>query len=47
MAALATAVPITTPAIPNGPYSAPDTPALMTSVTPASAVGVHGAWRLK
>ena len=28
-------------------YSAADTPALMSSVTPASAVGTHGRWSEK
>ncbi len=40
-------MPSTTPPIPIGPYSAPDTAALIASVTPASAVGVHGLWSEK
>ena len=47
IAAVATTVPSTTPPIPSGPYSAADTAMLISSVTPASAVGVHGLWRLK
>ena len=42
-----TTVPSTTPPIPSGSYSAADTATLTSSVTPASAVGVHGRWRLK
>ena len=38
---------MTTPAIPSGSYSAADTPALISSVTPASAVGTHGRWSEK
>ena len=43
IAAVDATVPSTMPPIPIGPYSAADTRALITSVMPASAVGVHGA----
>ena len=47
IAAVETTVPSTMPPMPIGPYSAAETAALINSVTPASAVGVHGFWSEK
>jgi hypothetical protein len=42
-----TPVPMTMPAIPKGLYRAIDTPRLTLRFRPASAVVIHGLWRLK